>query len=321
MAVKISARVAFVDDDENLLSSHRRNFARLKPDWDALFFNEAGSAFDCISTRTDVGVAVLDINMPGMTGLELAAELRKNRPDLIIVMLTGYADLQSALLAMNELDVFRFYPKPTNLKTILDGVEEELQSRTGYNDMILPTAFLDLFQLGTVAIDATLSILHMNTLAAEIMNQSTILTPGSEKLAITPFPEGLAQFLNPPANQVPRGQQSFLLERDTEKISLFVRRLPKTADDPQTFMLLLVDPTRQRPPAVDDLMDLFGLTRSEAKLTQKLAEGLALEQAAGLVGVSHSTARTYLKTIFAKTGVNRQPQLMRTVFSTIPSLR
>lgn len=86
-------------------------------------------------------------------------------------------------------------------------------------------------------------------------------------------------------------------------------------------MIILVDPAKQRPPAIDDLMDLFDLTRSEAKLTQKLAEGLALDQAAELVGISHSSARTYLKTIFSKTGVNRQPQLMKTVLSSIPSLR
>jgi len=86
-------------------------------------------------------------------------------------------------------------------------------------------------------------------------------------------------------------------------------------------VFILVEPERMGPPTIDDLIDVFGLTRSEAKLTQKLAEGMSLDQAADLVGISLSSARTYLKTVFSKIGVNRQPQLMKIVLSTIPALR
>eukprot|EP00003_Mantamonas_plastica_P001066 TRINITY_DN10795_c0_g1_i1.p1 TRINITY_DN10795_c0_g1~~TRINITY_DN10795_c0_g1_i1.p1 ORF type:complete len:323 (-),score=70.40 TRINITY_DN10795_c0_g1_i1:20-988(-) len=322
MTDKKSVRIAFVDDDEHLLSSHRRNFGRLRPEWDAVYFNDPLNARDVISEDRSINAAVLDIHMPGMTGLELAAELRTHRHDLIIVMLTGYADLQSALLAVNELGVFRFYPKPTTLQTMLEGIEGEIESRAGQSEETLPTDFLDLLELGVIAVDDSLSILHMNAQSAEIMRRSSLVRSGTQgRLVVDPAPEGLNAFLNPPANQAPRAQQSFSLERDEEKLSFLIRRVPKKADGKTTFMVILVDPTQQKPPAIDDLMDLFGLTRSEAKLTQKLAEGLALDQAAELVGISHSTARTYLKTIFAKTGVNRQPQLMKTVLSAIPSLR
>ncbi|MHC8491590.1 DNA-binding response regulator [Thalassospira sp. SM2505] len=322
MTEKPPVRIAFVDDDENLLSSHRRNFARLRPGWDAVYFNDPFIARDAISADPAIGVVILDIHMPGMSGLELAAELRTLRSDLIIVMLTGYADLQSALLAVNELGVFRFYPKPTNLQTILEGLEGEIAARQGHVEETLPTDFLDLFELGVVAIDDTLSILHMNAQAAELMRGSSLVRSSSQgRLIIEPVPDGLAGFLNPPSNMAPRDHQSYSVERDGEKLSVLVRRIPKKAAGTATFMVILVDPAKQKPPAIDDLMDLFGLTRSEAKLTQKLAEGLALDQAAELVGISHSSARTYLKTIFSKTGVNRQPQLMKTVLSSIPSLR
>ncbi len=322
MAATKAIRIAFVDDDVNLLSSHRRNVARLRPDWDALFLDDPFVARDTISTDRNIHAVVLDIHMPGMTGLELAAELRTARSDLIIVMLTGYADLQSALLAVNELGVFRFYPKPTIIQTILDDIETEIQSRTGEGEETLPTAFLDLFELGVIAVDDTLEILHMNAQAAEVLRSSTLIRSGAHgRLVIDPAPDGLAGFLTPPPKQVPRSHQSFSLERDGEKLSLLIRRVPQKPDSTPTFMVVLVDPNQQKPPEIDDLMDLFGLTRSEAKLTQKLAEGLALDQAAELVGISHSSARTYLKTIFSKTGVNRQPQLMKTVLSSIPSLR
>ncbi len=322
MPVNLPTRIAFVDDDANLLSSHRRNFGRLKPDWDAAYFTDPHVALEAITAQSDITAAVLDIHMPGMSGLELASALRGVRPDLILIMLTGYADLQSALTAVNEIGVYRFYPKPTNLQTIIDGIENELNRRYEQHEDSLPTAFLDLFQLGVVAVDDALTISHMNAQAAEVMRTSSLVRIGAKNnLVFTPVPDGLDHFLHPSANLAPRRQQSFSLEHDAEKLSLFVRRMPKTSDGTTTFMVILVDPLQQCPPAIDDLMDLFGLTRSEAKLTQKLAEGLSLDQAAELVGISHSSARTYLKTIFSKIGVNRQPQLMKAVLSTIPSLR
>ena len=237
-------------------------------------------------------------------------------------MLTGYADLKSALTAVNELGVYRFYPKPTNLQIILEGISDEINRRGAQTQAPLPTAFLDLFQLGVVAVDGTLGVSHMNAQAAEVLrNASLVRIDANNTLVFSPQPDGLDNFLNPPANLAPRRQQSFALEQGDEKLSLFVRRMPKSSNGENSFMFILVDPSQQSAPAIDDLMDLFGLTRSEAKLTQKLAEGLPLDQAAELVGISHSSARTYLKTIFSKIGVNRQPQLMKTILSTIPSLR
>lgn len=330
MNAKSPVRIAFVDDDENLLSSYRRNFARLMPEWEAVYFTDPLAARDAIAQHSDQGpdedghivAAIVDIHMPGMTGLELAEELRKTRDDLIIVMLTGYADLKSALTAVNELGVYRFYPKPTNLQIILEGISDEINRRGAQTQAPLPTAFLDLFQLGVVAVDGTLGVSHMNAQAAEVLrNASLVRIDANNTLVFSPQPDGLDSFLNPPANLAPRRQQSFALEQDDEKLSLFVRRMPKSSNGESSFMFILVDPSQQSAPAIDDLMDLFGLTRSEAKLTQKLAEGLPLDQAAELVGISHSSARTYLKTIFSKIGVNRQPQLMKTILSTIPSLR
>ena len=322
MTANTTVRLAFVDDDENLLSSHRRNFARLRPDWEGVFINDPVVARDKITVDGDINAVILDIHMPTLTGLELAAELRQARKDLIIVMLTGYADLQSALLAVNELGVFRFYPKPTMLETILDDIGAEIKSRLGQSEDTLPTEFLDLFELGVIAVDENMTILHLNSQGAEVLRRSSLVRSGAQgRLIIDPIPEGFLKFLQPPGKTVPRSHQSFSLESDGEKLSLLIRRVPKKSDGKQSFMIILVDPAQQRPPAIDDLMDIFGLTRSEAKLTQKLAEGLALDQAAELVGISHSSARTYLKTIFSKTGINRQPQLMKTVLSSIPSLR
>ena len=54
----------------------------------------------------------------------------------------------------------------------------------------------------------------------------------------------------------------------------------------------------------------LGLTAAEARLTAKLAQGLALADAAVELGISSHTARTQLKSIFAKTGARRQSELV-----------
>ncbi|PKR51886.1 DNA-binding response regulator [Thalassospira marina] len=314
-------KVAFVDDDDNLLAAHRRILRSMALDWEALFFNNPQEALDTISADSSVEAAILDIHMPIMTGLELAAKLRESRPDLIVIMLTGYADLESALEAVNEHGVYRFYPKPTPLRTLLEGVSSAIEKSRGSQSHISP-AFLDIFNLGLIATDHNLSVNHMNAQAAELVRRCPLLHVQSDnRLALDRAPEDLDRFLNPPAGRSIPQQKGFSLESDEMSVSIFLRRIPAPNGEKSGFIFILVEPESVGPPSVDNLMDVFGLTRSEARLTQKLAEGVALDEASEAVGISVQSARTYLKAIFVKTGVNRQPQLLKTVFSSIPSLR
>lgn len=314
-------KVAFVDDDDNLLAAHRRSLRGMSLDWEALFFNDPQQALDAISADNSVEAAVLDIHMPVMTGLELAAKLRKVRPDLIVIMLTGYADLESALEAVNEHGVYRFYPKPTPLRTLLDGITSAVEKSRGTQSQI-PPAFLDIFNLGLIATDPDLGINHMNAQAAELVRRCPLLhVQADNRLAMDRAPDDLDKFFHPPAGRSVPQQKGFSLESDDMAVSIFLRRISGQNGEKPGFIFILVEPDSVGPPSVDNLMDVFGLTRSEARLTQKLAEGIALDEASEAVGISVQSARTYLKAVFVKTGVNRQPQLLKTVFSAIPSLR
>lgn len=62
-------------------------------------------------------------------------------------------------------------------------------------------------------------------------------------------------------------------------------------------------------PAEDLLRTLFGLTRAEIALTEKLANGQTLTEAAEVASISRETARTHLKSILRKTGTRRQSEL------------
>jgi DNA-binding CsgD family transcriptional regulator len=69
------------------------------------------------------------------------------------------------------------------------------------------------------------------------------------------------------------------------------------------------------------LQKLYSLTHSEAELVRLLTQGLSLEDAAGMRGVSMNTARSHLKHVFAKTDTSRQGELLRLVIGGIGAIR
>jgi DNA-binding CsgD family transcriptional regulator len=75
-------------------------------------------------------------------------------------------------------------------------------------------------------------------------------------------------------------------------------------------MVILIDPdTRSRTPEMS-LRSVFRLTEAEARLATQLAFGNSLESVADQFGIAKETARSQLKSIFAKTGVHRQAELV-----------
>ncbi len=79
------------------------------------------------------------------------------------------------------------------------------------------------------------------------------------------------------------------------------------------LVLLLRGPARDCAPSQSRLIEMFGVTPAESKLITHLIDGLTLTAAAEVLGVSRNTARAQLSSIFTKTGVNRQSQLVKLV--------
>lgn len=82
------------------------------------------------------------------------------------------------------------------------------------------------------------------------------------------------------------------------------------------LVVLLQGPACHAQPSEVRLIDMFGVTPAEAKLIACLLDGLTLTAAAKALGVSRNTARTQLSSVFTKTGVNRQNQLIKLVTDT-----
>jgi DNA-binding CsgD family transcriptional regulator len=76
-------------------------------------------------------------------------------------------------------------------------------------------------------------------------------------------------------------------------------------------ILFLTPITQQHGPAPELLQALFDLTPAEARVASMLVDGLSVETISETHGVSRNTVRTQLKSIFAKTGIDRQADLVR----------
>lgn len=83
----------------------------------------------------------------------------------------------------------------------------------------------------------------------------------------------------------------------------------------RTAILVLRDPAQQAPWPAEALARLFGISTAEANLASELAKGASLDEASATLGISRNTARTQLKSIFLKTGINRQSDLIRALLN------
>ncbi len=102
-------KVLFVDDDPIVLQSIRRS---LRKSFDVDTAEGGQEALEKMAANGNYAVIVSDMRMPGMNGVEFLSEAKKRAPDSVRMMLTGNADQQTAVDAVNHGDIFRFLNKP-----------------------------------------------------------------------------------------------------------------------------------------------------------------------------------------------------------------
>lgn len=116
--------VLFVDDEENVLKAVERIF--IGSDLIILRASSAEEALSIIGKET-VAVLVSDNLMPGIRGVELLSRLKSISPDTVKILMTGHADIPTAIDAINKGEVFRFIEKPWDnaelVNTITEGIE------------------------------------------------------------------------------------------------------------------------------------------------------------------------------------------------------
>ncbi|MEA3241140.1 MAG: hybrid sensor histidine kinase/response regulator [Pseudomonadota bacterium] len=119
------ATVLFVDDETRVLKSIKRGL--IGEPYDCLFALSGMEALEIMASRP-VQVIITDMRMPEMNGLELLREVRKRFPETIRMVLSGYAQTNTVLAAVNEGYVYRYITKPWKLdEDLKPGIEDALE--------------------------------------------------------------------------------------------------------------------------------------------------------------------------------------------------
>ncbi len=132
-------RVLFVDDDRSLLRTIERNLCF---DLELSTADGGRDAIDKAETQGPFSVIVVDMQMPGMDGIQTINELRKRLPQAVFVMLTGNQDATTAIQAVNIGRVFRFLSKPCEMDEIKQAIldaQELYNTTTGEKDLLVDT--------------------------------------------------------------------------------------------------------------------------------------------------------------------------------------
>lgn len=103
--------VLFVDDEAGVLSAMRRIF--MEENY-RLFTAASGAEALTVMEENEVQLIVSDHRMPGMTGAELLKTVKERWPQVIRIMLTGHADVNSVMGAVKDGAVYKFITKPWN---------------------------------------------------------------------------------------------------------------------------------------------------------------------------------------------------------------
>jgi serine phosphatase RsbU (regulator of sigma subunit) len=116
-------KVLLVDDDAMVLAGLKRQLRNQFSIDTALSGEEA---LKQVQKNGPYAVIVSDYMMPGMNGVEFLSRVKKTNPDTVRMMLTGTADMPTAIRAVNEGSIFQFHPKPCPADTLCQAIQSAI---------------------------------------------------------------------------------------------------------------------------------------------------------------------------------------------------
>ena len=120
MTVPARTKVLCVDDEKAVLDGLALNLRRR---YDVLVAQSGADGLKLLEQSGPIAVVMSDMRMPGMDGAAFLARARQVQPDTVRLLLTGQADMNSAIAAINEGQIFRFLTKPCPPPTILAAID------------------------------------------------------------------------------------------------------------------------------------------------------------------------------------------------------
>jgi len=314
----MDTRVLLVDDDPVVLDIMSSGLTAAGYRVDTC--SEAGSALRRYQ-RAPPDVAVLDVGLPDMHGTDLARELLRAeyRP---ILMLSNHHDLDIVERAITS-GVVGYLVKPLSVDQLIPSLETSLSRHRRRREHIashvgaaVPAEHLgqvmDRFPFALLIVDETHHPIYRNAAACQLLEQQVLHIDPAGRLRsrrngerfVPVIDRGLGRH-GPPATA------AALLDEDPSR-RLHAWSAPLRDDVDEALAAVVVfDAALGRAYTRDALRALYGLTHKESDLINGLLEGQSLEDYCGANFVTTNTARTHLKSIYRKTGTNRQAEVVR----------
>lgn len=305
-----------------MLASLRRCLRPQDEQWRMSFTSNINEAIALTATDCPQ-VIISDLRMPQMSGIDMIREMRRvmSCPSTFL-LLTGNGDMASAINAINDAQVFRFLTKPCPTDELVHMIEEALFDFQLKNDQKnahsadMTDAALSLLSPAIAIVDSKASACYVNESATDIFSNRDGLfldAAGMVRASKADVSQKIHNAISHACSTKDAGAQFFSVPRQSHFRDLMLVVLPSRNN---RVALLLTDPERTTVLSPECLSSLFELTRAEALITHTLANGGSLEEAAEASGITISSARTYLKRVFSKTGVGRQSDLVQLILTT-----
>lgn len=111
MSVAETKPTVLIVDDEQMVLTSLSTFLELETEYEVHAFLDPREALE-FGRGQSVDIVISDYLMPGMDGIAFLRDFRELRPHAPRILLTGYADKENAIKAINEVQVFQYIEKP-----------------------------------------------------------------------------------------------------------------------------------------------------------------------------------------------------------------
>ncbi len=128
-------RIMLVDDEVNILKALRRLLVATPCTYDGMVFNLQVESFStpegalARAQDTAFDLVLSDYRMPGMDGVQFLSAFREIQPEAARLVLSGYADLNALMGAINQAQIYRFLSKPWNDYELVSAIAQALAYR------------------------------------------------------------------------------------------------------------------------------------------------------------------------------------------------
>ena len=119
------ANILVIDDEETMRDSCRQTLSR---DGSRVAVAEDGSRGLAMLKKESFDLVILDLKMPGLSGMEVLKKIKEEDPEVVVVVITGYATVESAVEAM-KIGAYDFIPKPFTPESLRAIVKRALDKR------------------------------------------------------------------------------------------------------------------------------------------------------------------------------------------------